>query len=97
MVRVRVEVHQVKGKCAAGLKPGDWFEVDGFYITGMEGRICLHALAAMSTLLTLMSHGHSAKELGIGEERGFLQCPDPGPPLTCGGTVIFKLSEAEVH
>ncbi len=93
MVKVRVEVHEVRGKCAADLKRGDWFEVDGFFISRVEGRICLHALASMSTLLTLMSHGHSAKELGIGEESGYLQCPDPGPPLTCGGTVIFRLTE----
>ncbi len=93
MVKVRVEVHEVKGECAAGLKPGDWFEVDGFYISRVNGKVCLHALVAMSTLLTLMSHGHSPKELGIGEESGFVQCPDPGPPLTCGGTVTFKLVE----
>jgi len=31
--------------------------------------------------------------LGIGKEEdtGYAQCPGPGEPYTCGGTVIFEL------
>jgi len=47
----------------------------------------------MTTLLSAFLHGTSAKELGIGVEPdlGYVQCPDPGPPCTKGGTVIFEL------
>ena len=55
--------------------------------------LCIHAFAAMSTLLSAFLHGTSAKELGIGVEPdvGYVQCPDPGQPCTKGGTVIFEL------
>ncbi len=90
---VRVEVEEVRGRCAAGYRKGDSFILRGFYIEAEEGvRICLHALIAMSTLLSPFSHGVPAEQLGIGEgNTGRVQCPDPGPPITCGGTVIFKL------
>jgi uncharacterized repeat protein (TIGR04076 family) len=47
----------------------------------------------MTTFLSAFLHGTSALELGIGSEEdvGYLQCPDPGPPYTKGGTVLFKL------
>ncbi len=92
---VIVEVVEVRGYCALGYKPGDKFVVRRFYIEPVEGmsRICIHALSAMSTLLSLILHGVSARELGIGDkdDEGYLQCPDPGKPYTCGGTVIFRL------
>jgi len=45
-------------------------------------------------MLSPFIHGVSAKDLGIGDrdDVGFLQCPDPGKPYTCGGTVVFRLS-----
>jgi len=47
----------------------------------------------MSTLLLALLYGTFAIELGIGVEPdvGYVQCPDPGPPCTKGGTVIFEL------
>jgi hypothetical protein len=47
----------------------------------------------MVALLSAFAHGYSAKELGIGSEEntGYLQCPDPGPPYTHGGTVLFEI------
>jgi uncharacterized repeat protein (TIGR04076 family) len=49
--------------------------------------------SSLLTLLSAFAHGSSAIELGIGssEDIGYLQCPDPGPPYTEGGTVIFEL------
>ncbi len=91
--RVEIEVEEVRGYCAAKYRKGDSFTLRGFYIEGEEDvRICLHALTAMATLLSPFSHGVPADQLGIGEgDVGRVQCPDPGPPLTCGGTVVFKL------
>jgi len=49
------------------------------------------------SLLSAFLHGTSAKTLGIGEkdDEGLLQCPDPSPPHTKGGTVIFHLKRLE--
>ena len=94
MNRVRVEVVEVKGKCAAGYKPGDAFIVDWFYLPPNQNvKICLHALNSMLTLLMPFIKGTSAVTLGIGsrDDEGYLQCPDPGKPYTDGGTVVFKL------
>ncbi len=86
-------MEEVRGHCAAGYREGNSFTLRGFYIEGAGGvRICLHALTAMVTLLSPFSHGVPADQLGIGEgDIGHVQCLDPGPPLTCGGTVVFKL------
>jgi len=90
-----VEVVEVRGHCAAGYKLGDSFVIKGFYIDPNENRvnICIHALTAMMSLLSPFIHGVSARLLGIGDkdDEGYLQCPDPGKPFTCGGTVIFKI------
>ena len=92
---VEVEVVEVRGSCAAGYKPGDRFRIKGFYIDPREceARICIHALTAMMSLLSPFIHGVSARLLGIGDKdvEGYLQCPDPGKPYTCGGTVVFKV------
>ena len=52
-----------------------------------------HALTAMMSLLSPFIHGVSAKLLGIGDKdnEGYIQCPDPGKPYTCGRTVVFKV------
>ncbi|RLE67211.1 MAG: TIGR04076 family protein [Thermoprotei archaeon] len=97
--RVVVCVKEVKGKCAAGYKPGDTFTFEWFYIKPMQNtKICLHALNSMLTLLMPFIKGVSARELGIGTEDdiGYLQCPDPGKPYTRGGTVLFELKREEV-
>jgi len=55
-------------------------------------------LASMLTLLSPFLKGVSAKVLGIGKEDdvGYVQCPDPGKPYTCGGTVVFELRREEI-
>jgi len=91
---VRVVVEEVRGYCAAGYVPGDVFEIERFYIRPNQNvKICLHALNSMLTLLMPFLKGIPADKLGIGKEAdiGYIQCPDPGSPYTCGGTVIFRL------
>ncbi len=92
---VVVEVVEVRGKCAAGYKVGDSFVIKGFYIDPKECevKICIHALTGMMSLLSPFIHGVSAKLLGIGDkdDEGYIQCPDPGSPYTCGGTVVFRV------
>ena len=93
LYKVVVTVKEVKGYCPV-YKPGDRFVVEGFYVLSSEScNICIHAFSAMLTLLSAFSHGVSAVDLGIGkrEDVGYLRCPDPGPPVTCGGSVLFEL------
>jgi len=90
---LRVMVEEVRGKCAADYKPGDEFIIREFYVERMQGvRICLHALSSMLTLVSPLLKGVPPESLGIGSgDTAHVQCPDPGPPYTCGGTVVFKL------
>jgi uncharacterized repeat protein (TIGR04076 family) len=91
--RIKIEVVEVRGKCALGYEPGDNFVVEKFYIASNQKPICIHAFSAMLTLLSPFLKGVSTKTLGIGDEDdvGYVQCPDPGRPYTCGGTVVFRL------
>ena len=85
MAAVRVTVKEVRGECALGLRPGDHFDARDFYILP-NGKICLHALGSMLTFLYAMLKGVKPSKMGIGDDvRGYVRCPDPGPPLTCGG------------
>jgi len=93
--RVVLEVKEVRGFCPL-YKPGDKIILREFYIDSKRSKnICMHLLSATSTLLSAFMHGASAVELGIGdrEDVGYLQCPDPGPPYTKGGTVVFELEK----
>jgi len=96
---VKVCVKEVRGFCAIGYKPGDYFYIDSFYIrAGQKCKICLHAFNAMLTLLTPFLKGVSAKKLGIGrdDDVGYVQCPDIGKPYTPGGNVIFELQRKKI-
>jgi len=98
--KVKVVVKEVRGCCAAHYKPGDSFVVKEFYILeNQKTRICLHALSSMLTLLMPLLKGVSAKDLGIGsiDDIGYVQCPDPGKPYTCGGTVVFELRRKKIE
>lgn len=98
MYRVIIEVKQIRGRCPV-YKVGDSMTLEGYYIDSRRSsRICMHAFSAMSTLLSAFSHGSSAISLGIGEKEnlGYLRCPDPGPPCTKGGTVLFELRRKNV-
>lgn len=91
--RLTITVKEVRGKCPI-YKAGDEIIIEDFYVKSKKSKdICMHALSAMHTLLSAFAHGCSAKDLGIGskEDIGYLQCPDPGPPHTEGGTVLFEI------
>jgi hypothetical protein len=54
-------------------------------------------MAAMLTALGPFSREVSARDLGFGKEDdgAYLQCPNPGEPYTCRGTVTFRLEREE--
>lgn len=94
MGKIAITVKKIVGKCPV-YRVGDRILLNDFYIvTNESANICLHAFTGLSTLLSAFAHGISAKDLGIGKHNdlGCLQCPDPGPPYTKGGTVYFEIS-----
>jgi len=95
---VKICIKEVRGSCAMGYRPGDYFLVEKYYISDAGRGVCLHALTSMLTLLSPLLKGVSARTLGIGREDdvGYVQCPDPGEPYTCGGTVVFELRREEI-
>ena len=96
--RVRAKVVRITGTCPI-YKVGDEIVIDRFFIDTQKSKnVCIHALSALLSLLSAYLHGNSAIDLGIGKEenKGYMQCPDPGPPWTCGGTVLFELIREEI-
>jgi hypothetical protein len=48
----------------------------------------------MLSMLAALARGVSFKDLGLAVQEGnvgYVQCLDPGPPYTAGGTVIFEI------
>jgi uncharacterized repeat protein (TIGR04076 family) len=92
--RVTISADKLTGTCPL-YEPGQQVAcLTGWYFEAQPAmKLCSHALAAMLTALGPFSRGVSARELGFGKEHdvAYMQCPDPGTPYTCGGTVTFRL------
>ena len=89
-----ISVDKIKGKCPV-YKLGDKIVIEGPKIV-MEktDAICIHALNCIFTFISALSDGVSPQKLGLSRTSGnvaYFQCLDPGPPLTDGGTVTFKI------
>jgi uncharacterized repeat protein (TIGR04076 family) len=88
-----VRVKEIRGHCPV-FKVGDKIVFDEPEIILEEtDALCIHALGAMLSMLVALSRGTSFKKLGLTkkEEVGYIQCLDPGPPYTSGGTVVFEI------
>jgi len=89
-----LNVKEIRGRCPVH-KVGDRIVVDSPKIdTTKTNALCTHALGSMLTMLVPLARGVSFKELGLAAQEGnvgYVQCLDPGPPYTLGGTVIFEI------
>lgn len=96
--RLVITVKEIRGKCPV-FKVEDRIVIDVPEIAPKEAdALCIHALGSMLPMIVALSKGVSFKELGLAKEDGevgYVQCLDPGPPYTPGGTVIFEI-EREV-
>lgn len=92
--RLVLNVKEIRGRCPVH-KVGDRIVVDSPKIdTTKTNALCIHALGSMLTMLVPLARGVSFKELGLAAQEGnvgYVQCLDPGPPYTLGGTVIFEI------
>lgn len=85
-----ITAKEVKGHCAAGIKTGDKIVLRGANISLEEtDRICGMAFAGIYPIIFAARLGKDLKELGLSDRT--VQCVDPGPPHSEGGTVIFEI------
>ena len=92
--RLVLTVKEVRGHCPVH-KVGDKIVVEVPKIDVANTDIlCVNALGSMLSMLVPLSRGVSFKDLGLAVKEGnvgYVQCLDPGPPYTAGGTVIFEI------
>jgi uncharacterized repeat protein (TIGR04076 family) len=92
--RLVLTVKEVRGRCPVH-KVGDRIVVKVPKIdTANTDALCVHALGSMLSMLTALARGVSFKDLGLAAKEGnvgYVQCLDPGPPYTAGGTVLFEI------
>ncbi len=97
--RITITVKEIRGKCPV-FSVGDKIVIEGPKIIIEEtDAVCVHALGSMLSMANALGHGASFKELGLAKEEGdvgYLQCLDPGPPYTLGGTVIFEIKRKAI-
>jgi uncharacterized repeat protein (TIGR04076 family) len=96
--RITISVDKLEGVCPLYAPGQTVAALNGWYFESrQEMKLCAHAVAAMLTALGPFSKGISARDLGFGKEDdvAYIQCPDPGEPYTCGGTVTFRLEREE--
>jgi uncharacterized repeat protein (TIGR04076 family) len=93
--RLVLTVKEVRGHCPVH-KLGDKIVVDLPKIdVANTDVLCVHAFGSMLSELVPLARGVSFKDLGLAVKEegnvGYVQCLDPGPPYTAGGTVIFEI------
>jgi len=97
--RLIITAKEIRGKCPV-FKVGDKIVIqEPDVVLEKTDALCIHAVASMLSMIIALSRGVSFKELGLAKQEGevgYVQCLDPGPPYTSGGTVIFEVRrEAE--
>jgi len=97
--RLIITVEEIRGRCPV-FKVGDKIIVEEpEIITEKTDRLCVHAFGSMLSMIIPLSRGVGFRELGLAKEEpevGYVQCLDPGPPYTSGGTVVFKIEREKI-
>ena len=91
---LEITVHEIRGTCPVH-SVGDRIIVDGPTIVVAESdALCTHALSTLLHYTTILEHTWCPVALGLTTSEdpahAYMQCVDPGPPYTEGGTVIFR-------
>ena len=97
--RLVITVKEIRGKCPV-FKVGDKIVIDSpKIVVDKTDNICIHAFGCMLSMIVPLSHGISFKKLGLTkreDEKGYVQCLDPGKPYTDGGTVLFEIKQEKI-
>ncbi len=91
---LEITVHEIRGICPVH-SVGDRIIADGPNIVlAKTDALCTHALSTMLHYTTILEHTWCPVALGLttpeDPAHAYMQCVDPGPPYTEGGTVIFR-------
>lgn len=92
MKELLIQVKEIRGKCAVH-KPGDRIVIKGPEIDMKKSdRLCIHALPSLLYYSLALREGANPIRLGLStiDNKAYLSCPDPGPPYTEGGNVVFE-------
>lgn len=84
---------EIRGKCPV-YEVGDKIVINGAEIDlEKTTKICMHSLPSILHYVVALREGVDAKKLGLSKDGkyAYIQCLDPGPPYTEGGTVIFRV------
>ena len=55
--------------------------------------VCTHAFASILPYIVALRKDIKPREIGLGTgKKAYVQCPDPGPPYTEGGSVVFEIT-----
>jgi uncharacterized repeat protein (TIGR04076 family) len=97
--RLVITVKEIRGNCPV-FNVGDTIVVESPKIVVRKtDNLCIHALGCMLSMIVPLSHGISFKQLGLAkeeDEKGYVQCLDPGKPYTDGGTVFFEIKREKI-
>ncbi|MBO8175276.1 MAG: TIGR04076 family protein [Thermococcus sp.] len=93
MEKLIIKAIEIKGKCPV-FKVGDKIVIEGPQVKLEEtDAICTHAFASLIPYIVALRKGVKPSEIGLGKgDKAYVQCLDPGPPYTDGGTVIFEIT-----
>jgi uncharacterized repeat protein (TIGR04076 family) len=96
---LEIEVVEVRGYCPV-YKVGDKIVVDDPRIVlESTDALCTHALSSLLHYVLTLEAGDDPLRLGLTKsddpEHAYIQCLDPGPPYTDGGTVIFRITRID--
>lgn len=97
--RLVISVKEIRGNCPV-FNVGDAIVVESpKIVVEKTDNICVHAFGCMLSMIVALSHGISFKTLGLtieDDEKGYVQCLDPGKPYTDGGTVFFEIRRERI-
>ncbi|WP_371380009.1 TIGR04076 family protein [Sporomusa aerivorans] len=90
MADLVITAKEVKSTCSAGIQTGDKIVLRGATLSLTESdRICGFAFANIYPAVFAVRLGKDLRELGLVTRT--VQCIDPGPPYSEGGTVLFEI------
>ncbi len=97
--RLIFTVKEIAGTCPV-FDVGDKMIVESpKIVVNKTDNMCIHAVGCMLSMIVPLSRGTSFRQLGLAvgdEEKGYIQCPDPGRPYTDGGTVLFEINRERI-
>lgn len=97
--KLYIKVEKIIGRCPVYEK-GDIIILQGPEVNIKEtDKICIHALGALLHYFPALEHNVAPEVLGLTADgdQAHIQCPDPGPPYTDGGTVVFSIQNKTEH